>query len=191
MIELVKGVIFGIDEKSLIILLGGVGIKIWTTNSVLSKTKVGENIQLFTDLVLRETEINLYGFEDNRERNMFRELLKVSGIGPKASMAIVSTLTLAEIYNAIQTKNYDRFSQVPGIGKKTAQKIILYLQDSSEIDKTIQIDTSIASVNSELMEALVGLGYSIVEAQSCIQSLPKETPDDLESRLRIALQYFS
>ena len=191
MIEIIKGIVFEIDEKSLTILLGGMGIKIWTTNFILSKTKVGENIQLVTDLVLRETEINLYGFEDARERNMFRALLKVSGIGPKAAMAIISTLTLPEINHAIQTKNYDRFSQVPGIGKKTAQKLILFLQDSPEFDKNFQMDPSIASVNSDLLEALVGLGYSVVEAQSCIQSLPEDIPDDLESKLRVALQHFS
>jgi holliday junction DNA helicase RuvA len=191
MIDIIKGIVFAIDEKSITVLIGGVGINIWTTNMVLSKSKVGESIQLVTDLVLRETEISLYGFENTHERNMFRALLKVSGVGPKAAMAIVSTLTLSEIISAIQTNNSDRFTQVPGIGKKTAQKLILYLQDSFDFDNDIQVDPSIASINSDLLEALVGLGYSVIEAQSCIQSLPADTPDDLESKLRIALQHFS
>ena len=140
---------------------------------------------------MRETEISLYGFDNAQERNMYRALLKVNGIGPKAAMAIISALTLSEINNAIQTNNSDRFARVPGIGKKTAQKLILFLQDSLDFENVIQLDPTTASINSDLMEALVGLGYSVIEAQSCIQSLPADTPDDLESKLRIALQHFS
>ena len=191
MIEQIKGIVVEKAEKSLTILLGGIGLKIWTTNQVLSHAQIGENIQLVTELVLRETEINLYGFENEHGRNMFRVLLKISGIGPKAAMAIISTLAVQEIYRAIQTKDFNQFTQVPGIGKKTAQKIILFLQDSPEIDRDFQIDPTVMSINADLLEALVGLGYSVVEAQSCIQSLPEDTPIDLETRLRIALQYFS
>jgi len=158
---------------------------------MVSNTKIGNVVHLHTDLVLRETEINLHGFENIEERDMFRALLKVSGIGPKAAMAIVSTLPLPEIYQAIQSKDFNRFTQVPGIGKKTAQKLILFLQDSTIIEQGIHIDPQVATVNSDLLEALVGLGYSVVEAQSCIQSLPVDAPEDLENRLRIALQYFS
>lgn len=191
MIEIIKGTVVERDDKSVTVLIGGMGIRVWTTNKVVSKTQVGENIQLFTDLNLRETEISLYGFDNAQERNMYRALLKVNGIGPKAAMAIISALTLSEINNAIQTNNSDRFARVPGIGKKTAQKLILFLQDSLDFENVIQLDPTTASINSDLMEALVGLGYSVIEAQSCIQSLPADTPDDLESKLRIALQHFS
>jgi Holliday junction DNA helicase RuvA len=191
MIEIIKGTVVERDDKSVTVLIGGMGIRVWTTNKVVSKTQVGENIQLFTDLNLRETEISLYGFDNAQERNMYRALLKVNGVGPKAAMAIISALTLSEINNAIQTNNSDRFARVPGIGKKTAQKLILFLQDSLDFENVIQLDPTTASINSDLMEALVGLGYSVIEAQSCIQSLPADTPDDLESKLRIALQHFS
>ena len=178
-------------EKSVTILVGGVGLRVWTTNEIISNAQHGETIQLITELILRETEINLFGFDDERARNMFRSLLKVNGVGPKAAMAVLSTLSLREIYSAIKSKNYNALTTVAGIGKKTAQKIILYLQDSIEIDNDFQIDPTIATVNADLLDALVGLGYSVVEAQSCIQSLPEDTPQDLEIRLRIALQYFS
>ena len=191
MIEQIKGIVSAKGERSITILVGGVGLRVWTTNEIISKTQQGEAIQLITELVLRETEINLYGFEEERERNMFRTLLKVNGVGPKAAMAVLSTLTLFDIYSAIKTNNFNVFTTVPGIGKKTAQKIILYLQDSVDIGDDFQIDPTIASVNSDLLNALVGLGYSVVEAQTCIQSLPEDTPQDLETRLRTALQYFS
>jgi len=191
MVEKVKGIVAETGDKFLIVMLGGIGIKVWATDRMVSNTKIGNVVHLHTDLVLRETEINLHGFENIEERDMFRALLKVSGIGPKAAMAIVSTLPLPEIYQAIQSKDFNRFTQVPGIGKKTAQKLILFLQDSTIIEQGIHIDPQVATVNSDLLEALVGLGYSVVEAQSCIQSLPVDAPEDLENRLRIALQYFS
>jgi len=191
MIEQIKGIVTAKGEKSLTILVGGVGLRVWTTNEIISKAQHGETIQLITELILRETEINLFGFDEERARNMFRNLLKVNGVGPKAAMAVLSTLSLREIYSAIKSKNYNVLTTVAGIGKKTAQKIILYLQDSIEIDNDFQIDPTIATVNADLLDALVGLGYSVVEAQSCIQSLPEDTPQDLEIRLRIALQYFS
>ena len=191
MIEQIKGIVSAKGEKSVTVLVGGVGLRVWTTNEIISNAQHGETIQLITELILRETEINLFGFDEERARNMFRNLLKVNGVGPKAAMAVLSTLSLREIYSAIKSKNYNVLTTVAGIGKKTAQKIILYLQDSIEIDNDFQIDPTIATVNADLLDALVGLGYSVVEAQSCIQSLPEDTPQDLEIRLRIALQYFS
>ena len=191
MIEQIKGIVSAKGEKSVTIFVGGVGLRVWTTNEIISNAQHGETIQLITELILRETEINLYGFDDEQARKMFRNLLKVNGVGPKAAMAVLSTLSLREIYSAIKSKNFNALTTVAGIGKKTAQKIILYLQDSIEIDNDFQIDPTIATVNADLLDALVGLGYSVVEAQSCIQSLPEDTPQDLEIRLRIALQYFS
>ena len=191
MIEQIKGIVSAKGEKSVTVLVGGVGLRVWTTNEIISNAQHGETIQLITELILRETEINLFGFDDEQARKMFRNLLKVNGVGPKAAMAVLSTLSLREIYSAIKSINFNALTTVAGIGKKTAQKIILYLQDSIEIDNDFQIDPTIATVNADLLDALVGLGYSVVEAQSCIQSLPEDTPQDLEIRLRIALQYFS
>jgi Holliday junction DNA helicase RuvA len=191
MIDEIKGLISKIDEKSLTVLVGGIGLKIWTTTNVVNQSRVGEQIHLATDLVLRETEISLYGFLTASDRDMFRTLIKVNGVGPKAAISILSTMPIATIYNAIRSKDFHYFTQVPGIGSKTAQKLILYLQDSLQLPDVMQLDPDTASVNADLLEALVGLGYSVVEAQSCIQHIPENTPDDLESRLRIALQYFS
>jgi len=191
MIEVIKGLVTNKDENSLIIMLGGVGLKVWTTTHIIDKTDIGENINLITDLVLRETDVSLYGFEGERERNMFRNLMKVNGVGPKAALAILSTLSINEIYHAVQTKKYTIFTPVPRIGKKTAQKLILNLSDKLDMDEGLTIDPGVATVNSDLLEALVGLGYSVVEAQAAIQTIPEQTAEDLEIRLRIALQYFS
>jgi len=191
MIEEIKGSVSLTDEKSIVVMVGGVGLRVWTTLKTAAKTNLGDRISLFTDVILRETEISLYGFEDPSEREMFRTLVKVNGIGPKAAMAVLSTMTVEMIYQAVRTKDHRLFTQVPGIGGKTAQKLMLYLQDSLDIKNAGIIDESTATVNSDLLDALVGLGYSVVEAQTCIQKIPDDAPEDLESRLRIALQQFS
>jgi Holliday junction DNA helicase RuvA len=191
MIEIIKGEVVGKGELYLILQTGGVGLKVWTPRSVSLSIEMGEIAQLFTDLILRENDINLYGFTDIKARDLFRSLIKVNGVGPKASLSVLSFLSVQDVYQAVQLKDFQQFVRVPGIGNKTAQKIIIYLHDKLEpILEGMQFDQT-GNFNSELIEALVGLGYSVVEAQTCIQSLPKDAPDDLEEKLRLALKYFS
>ena len=191
MIEEIRGEVSYLYEKSLVALNNGFGLRVWTTPSVLDNLKIGDRVHLFTDLILRETEISLYGFEDVQSRDMFRMLIKVNGVGPKAALAILSAMSVNQICSAVNLKDHKLFSLVPGIGSKTSQKLLIYLQDVLEMPEGITDVSAFSSVNSDLMDALVGLGYSVVEAQSCIQQIPKDAPEDLESRLRIALQYFS
>jgi Holliday junction DNA helicase RuvA len=191
MIEIIKGEVVGKGELYLILQTGGVGLKVWTPRSVSLSIEMGEIAQLFTDLILRENDINLYGFTDIKARDLFRSLIKVNGVGPKASLSVLSFLSVQDVYQAVQLKDFQQFVRVPGIGNKTAQKIIIYLHDKLEpILEGMQFDQT-GNFNSELIEALVGLGYSVVEAQTCIQSLPTDAPDDLEEKLRLALKYFS
>ncbi len=191
MIEIIKGEVVGKGELYLILQTGGIGLKVWTPSSVSSSIDMGEIAQLYTDLILRENDINLYGFTDIKARDMFRSLIKVNGVGPKAALSVLSFLSIQNIYQAVHLKDFQQFIRVPGIGNKTAQKIILYLYDKLEpMLKGMQFDQT-ANFDSELIEALVVLGYSVVEAKTSIQSLPKDAPDDLEERLRLALKYFS
>ena len=115
----------------------------------------------------------------------------MNGIGPKTALAIISNLSVDAIINAILSNHDDIFCQVPGIGKKTAQKIVLFMHDKVDNMVTKEAILGYKDINSEVMDALVSLGYSISEAQSAIQSIPKNTPDDIENRLRVALQFFS
>ena len=192
MIEIVKGEVVNKGDQYLVILTGGIGMKVWTPSLVSDAAELGEVTYLYTDLILRENDVNLYGFIEAKTRDLFRTLVKINGVGPKAALSILSTLTLQNIYQAVFQKDVQRFILVHGIGKKTAQKIILYLQD--ELGPLTSVDdgfTSPVDIDTELLDALVGLGYSIVEAQASIQSLPEDVEDDLETRLRLALRYFS
>ena len=191
MIEIIKGEVITKGDVYLIIQLGGIGLKVWTPYPVSQAFEKGEIAHLFTDMILRENDINLYGFQDIATRNLFRSLVKVNGVGPKAALSVLSSLSVQNIYQAVYLKDFQPFLIAPGIGNKTAQKIILYLQDKLDpVLVGLQLD-EIDNLDSELLDALVGLGYSIVEAQTCIQSLPKDSPNDLEEKLRLALKYFS
>ena len=191
MIEIIKGEVVGKGESYVIILTGGIGLKVWTSTTVSSSIKIGEITQLHTDLILRENDINLYGFTDNNARDLFRTLIKVNGVGPRAALSILSFLSIQKIYQAVHSNNYQQFVRVPGVGNKTAQKIILYLNDKLEhLLEGMEFDHA-GNFDSELIEAMVGLGYSVTEAQASVQSLPKDAPDDVEEKLRLALQYFT
>lgn len=191
MIEIVKGKVVAKGENYLVIQTGMLGLKVWVPIPLSASLQIGENVQLYTDLILRETDINLFGFHEIKTRDFFRTIIKVNGVGPKAALSILSTLTIQSIYHAVQMKDARVFTSAPGIGNKTAQKIILYLEDAlAPLAEGIGFEPP-PSFDTELLDALIALGYSVPEAQASIQSLPKDLEENLESRLRVALQYFS
>ena len=118
-------------------------------------------------------------------------LLGVDGVGPKVSLSVLSTLTLDTVQRAVYTEESEILSRVPGVGKKTAQKIVLYLHDRLKPTDALSKIAALSDKDSEVLAALTALGYSVVEAQTAIQSLTKDAPDDVEERLRMALQYFT
>ena len=191
MIASIKGEIKEKDEGSLVIDISGIGFKVYAPQKVCAAASLGDHISLFTYLVVREDNLSLFGFEDQEERELFQQLIKVSGVGPRIALAILTTLSVEKIYQAVIEEKPLLFNQVPGIGSKTSQKLVLLLKDRlKESSRTINLG-GIRDIHMELLDALTGLGYSIIEAQAAIQSLPKDAPDDLESQLRMALQYFS
>jgi Holliday junction DNA helicase RuvA len=140
---------------------------------------------------VREDNLSLYGFNDKESRELFQNFITVNGVGPRLALAILSSLSVDMIYQAVLSEQAQVFNQVSGIGSKTAQKIILYLHDKLKPLVDAGVISEVRDINRELMDALVGLGYSVVEAQTAIQALPKDAPDDLEERLRMTLQFFT
>ena len=123
---------------------------------------------------------------------LFRSiLLGVDGVGPRVALSVLSTLTLDAIQRAIFTDEAEILSRVPGVGKKTAQKIALHLKDKLKPADALSQVAAMSDADSEVLAALTSLGYSVVEAQAAIQSLPKDAPKDVEERLRLTLQYFT
>ncbi len=161
------------------------------TENTCLECHLGMKKAFHTHLVVREDNLALYGFESTEERDLFVLLIGVAGVGPKTALASLSTLTPEAVRQAIAADQPEVFARVPGIGKKTAQKIILDLQGKVQPLEPMEVVSRMTEVDMEVLEALTALGYSIVEAQAALQSLGKNEGEDAEERLRQALQYFS
>lgn len=190
MIATLRGEITQIEDNALILEVGGVGLRVYVPAPLRGRMKVGEKTFLYTYLVVRETELTLYGFESQADRDLFNHLLGVAGVGPKLALSVLSTMNIETVQRAVFSDEPDLLSRVPGVGKKSAQKIALHLKDRLKPIDTFASVAAMSDVDSEVLEALTTLGYSVVEAQAAIQSLSKEAPDDVEERLRLALGYF-
>lgn len=178
------------EDNSLVVAVGGVGLRVAVPKGLAERLNVGEKVFLHTHLIVRETELSLYGFESAEDRKLFITLLGVDGVGPKVALSVLSTLTIDAIQRAVFSDEPELLSRVPGVGKKTSQKIALYLKDRLKPSDGLARVASMSDVDSEVLAALTALGYSVVEAQSAIQSLPKDASQDVEERLRLALGYF-
>ena len=165
-------------------------MRVFVPTPLRGRVKVGEVAFLYTHLIVRETELTLYGFETQPDRELFNLLLGVAGIGPKVALSVLSTMNIEAVQRAVFGDEPELLSRVPGVGKKSAQKITLHLKDRLKPVDTLASVAAMSDSDSEVLAALTALGYSVVEAQAALQSLPKEAPDDVEERLRLALQYF-
>jgi Holliday junction DNA helicase RuvA len=191
MIATLRGEIIQVEEHAFIVEVGGVGLRVSVPAPLLARMQVGQGILLYTHLVVREDALSLYGFESQAERELFTLLLGVDGVGPKVSLAVLSTLSLDAIQHAVIAEQSEVLGRVPGVGKKTAQKIVLYLQDRLKPSDSLSKLAAFSDRDEEVLSALTALGYSVIEAQTAIQALPRDAPDDVEERLRLALQSFT
>jgi len=189
MIASISGKVVQLTKETVIIDINGLGFEVFVPKSLLSDTEKGDLIYLHTYMLVREDNISLFGFSSLEEKHLFLEFLAVGGVGPKLSLSILSSLSIDNIRSAILSEKPDYFSRVPGIGKKTAQKIIIQMQGKLPDSDGLSI-RSITDVDDSVVDALISLGYSVVEAQTALQTIPKDTPDDVETKLRVALQYF-
>ena len=190
MIATLRGEISQIEENALIVEVGGVGYRVFVPAPLRGGAKAGESIFLFTHLVVREDAFLLYGFESQSDRELFNILLGVDGVGPKVALSVLSTMTLDAIQRAVFAEEPDVLSRVPGVGKKTAQKMALHLKDKLKPVDSLSRLSAMSDTDAEVIAALTALGYSVVEAQAALQSIPKDSPDDTGERLRLALGYF-
>lgn len=191
MISSLEGQVIEVDTDYLVMKVGGVGFQVFVPSHIKGKIQVGKSIQLYTHLSVREDNLSLYGFYTLEEREFFLLLLGVNGIGPKLALAGISTLNPDAIRRAVLSEQSEIFIRIPGIGKKTAQRILLHLTGKITPVDGIEAISSLSDQDTEIIEALVSLGYSVVEAQTALQTIPQDAPNDIETRIRLALQFFS
>jgi Holliday junction DNA helicase RuvA len=191
MIASISGRVAEAGDDGLVVEVGGVGLQVYAPAALVLEAEVGQPISLHTYLVVRETELTLYGFQTKEERHFFTLLLGVNGVGPRLALAVLSTLSPNAIRRGVFSEQAEVFSQVPGVGKTTAQKILLHLKNKIKDVDGLEAVAAMDDVDTEVVAALTALGYSIVEAQAALQFIPKDAPQDVEERLRIALGYFN
>jgi Holliday junction DNA helicase RuvA len=191
MIASLQGKVTATYSDHVILTVNGVGYKVFVPEPASYDERDNTAVFLHTVLIVREDGFSLFGFRTVGEREIFETLLKVNGVGPRMALAILSTMSVDNLRNAVLSERAELLTRVPGIGKKTAQKIVFELKDKLAIGLDTMPVIPMSDTNTEVMDALVALGYSIIEAQTAIQSLPKDAPDDVESRILLALQYFA
>lgn len=191
MIASLNGKVSQIEANSIVVEVGGVGVQVFVPAHLREQLRRGESVHLYTQLIVRQDALTLFGFESAEGREFFNLLLTVNGVGPRMALAILSTLTTDTIRRAVFNEQPEIFNRVPGVGKKTAQKILFSLQDRITAVEGLEPIAALTDTDTEVLTALTTLGYSVVEAQAALQSIPREAPADVEERLRLALQYFS
>ncbi len=189
MIASVEGRIRAVTKDSLVVDIGGIGLRVACPQPTVVAARIGEPILLYTHLVVREAELSLVGFASEEELSLFEKLIGVSGIGPRLGLSVLSSMAPDALRLAISQEQPDVLARVPGIGRKTAQKIVLELKDKIGPVEVSEGLAALTEADAAVIDALTALGYSIVEAQRAVQALPRDVTD-IEERLRRALASF-
>jgi len=191
MISSINGRVAEKTDSGLVVEVGGVGLEVFAPPELCQQAEVGKPISIKTHLIVRENELSIYGFQTGEEREFFVLLLGVNGVGPRLALSVLSTLNPNAIRRAVFAEQAEVFNRVSGVGKTTAQKILLHLKNKIKDVDGLETAAAMDDLDTEVIGALTALGYSIVEAQAALQSIPKDAPRDVEERLRLALAYFS
>jgi Holliday junction DNA helicase RuvA len=191
MIDIISGQVAAITKQYVVVVVGGVGLRVHVPASVRDIVDgPGHIVTLYTHLHVREDSLILYGFAEQEERALFETLITISGVGPRIALSLLGTLTVEHIHNAVAREEPDVLTRVPGIGKKLAQKLVFELKDRLTLEPSLGM-AALSDVDTDVIATLTALGYSVVEAQAALQAIPRDTPADIEERVRLALQYFA
>jgi len=187
MISRLRGEVVSRSPNGVVIDVGGVGYLVNPTASAHKLAEPGEEAAIVTYLHVREDVLQLFGFAEVAERELFELLLSVQGVGPKVALAIVSGSSPAELRRAIALEDTDRFMAIPGIGKKTAQRVVMELKEKlGSVGETADATPLSGKPHLVARDALVELGYSLVEAEEALSGTDPEAPP--EERVREALK---
>lgn len=200
MIAYLKGRVLTITSETAIIEVGGVGYELYCSGGAFRKITVGEIVELYTYLQVKEDGVTLFGFANPKEKELFLKVISVSGVGPKMGIAILTGLSADEFTQAIATADVKRLSAVKGLGKKTAEKIVLELHGKISAAEVISasadpisaaIDLGVQSVSAqdeEAISALMGLGFTKNESANAVKRAHEQGATTTEEIIRKALQ---
>jgi Holliday junction DNA helicase RuvA len=195
MIASIQGVLEARRAGYAIIRTGGFGLRVFAPTTTLSRLgDVGSEVSLYTHFYVREDGMALYGFSSEEDRDAFEQLIGISGVGPKIALALLSMMDAQTFYKAIADEDQQRLALTPGVGKKLAAKLVLELK--GKLPSLVALGgTGVLSpsgkMQSEVLEALMGLGFSTAEAQAALSKIPQDQPMTLEEQITFALRSFA
>jgi holliday junction DNA helicase RuvA len=178
-----------------IIRVGGFSIRVFAPTSTLSRLgDVGAEVMLYTHFHVREDGMALYGFSSEEDRDAFEQLIGLSGVGPKIALALLSVMDAQTFYKAIADEDQQRLALAPGVGKRLAAKLVLELK--GKLPSLVALGGADAlspsgKIQSEVLEALMGLGFSAAEAQAALAKIPQDRSMTLEEQITLALRSFA
>lgn len=190
MLAKLEGKIAYISEKFIVIDVSGVGYKVFTTKDLISSISQEENFSLWIYTSVRENSIDLYGFKEMEELSFFELLLDVSGIGPKSALGILGLAPLETLRRAIATGDTTYLNKVSGIGRKTAEKIIVELKDKLSVYKNDSLSVGQIREEEDVLEALKSLGYSQNDSRDVLKQIPSDV-QGANLRIKEALKLLS
>ncbi len=195
MIASIHGVLEARRADHAVVRVGGFSLRIFTPASTLSRLgEPGSEVTLYTHFQVREDGMALYGFTAEPERDAFEQLISISGVGPKVALALLGTMDAQVLYKAISDEDLQRLSLAPGVGKKLAARLVLELKGKLPTLAGLGIPgvpTASGNIQAEVLEALIGLGYSTAEAQAALRRIPQDHPMTLEEQVTFALRSFA
>lgn len=187
MISFIKGTIIRKTDKYVVLDIGNLGYQVFLTTQTLEKNKKGDIASFFTHTHVREDILDLYGFETWEDLDFFNQLIDISGVGPRSALAVLSVAPLEEIKKAVVHGDPALLQQVAGIGKKTAERIIVELREKIKFTSDFDL-TSLANIgDTQVIEALISLGYKEKEIRPIITKIPADITD-LSLRIKEALR---
>lgn len=196
MISYIKGTVKYLSNEEVIVERDGIGFGILTSQNVINKLRIDDNVTLFTYMHVREDDISLFGFLSQDEKNIFRQLISISGIGPKGALAILSTLSVDELRIAVLSEDYKAIAKANGIGTKTAQRVVIDLKDKLKLEDILPDaeggvqEEGIGNDNmAEAALALTSLGYSNLEALRALKKVKNNENMSVEELLKAALKF--
>ncbi len=188
MIGYLQGTMIDVREQSLILLVGGVGYEVFVPRHVLGNARHNVEISLWTATIVRETSLELFGFSTPDEYELFKKLISISGVGPRSALNILDIAPIENLVGAIRSNDASLLTKVSGIGKKTAEKIVLELHD-----KIDNIHTEISATrggDTDVLDALISLGYNQLQAREALAHLSDDITE-INDRIKEALRFLA
>lgn len=197
MIGYLKGEVAGLYEGQIVLEVSGIGYNIFMPQSSIDHIRgIGEELKIYTYLSVREDAMWLYGFLTKDDLDFFKLLIQVSGIGPKGALGVLSVMSVDDLRFAILSSDAKTIAKSPGIGAKTAQRMIIELKDKVNLEEAFEAklahskdEEGVTGIRQEAVEALCALGYSSTDAMRAVRSVEISDGDDVEKILKASLKY--